>query len=262
MKILVFIKQVPATMAVEMDSETGALKRTGHKGKLNPFDLFAIEAALELRTRFGGTITTVSMGPMAAKDSLLETIYMGIDDAYLVSDPAFAGSDVLATSRALSQAVKTIGNFDLIICGKQTTDGDTAQVGAEIAQLLGIPHMNNVVSIEKIESSKIVLTSETEESRMLLEMPLPCLICVDKEVNTPRLPSFLRKKQYEDREIKVLSLKDFKESDEMLYGFNGSPTKVVRTFEPDEVKVNERIEGSSDEVAKRLFLALREEKLV
>ena len=262
MRVLTLIKQVPATTSVEMDKEKGTLMRAGAKGKLNPFDLFAIETALELKARFSGEVITLSMGPIAAVDSLREAIYMGVDEAFLISDAHFAGSDVLATSRTLAEGVKYIGDYDLIICGKQTTDGDTAQVGAETAEWLGIPHMNNVVSKDSLLKKEIIVTVETEEEISTVKMPLPCLICVDKDINSPRLPSYLRKKKYKDKEIKVLTLVDFSITDPHLYGSDGSPTQVVKIFEPDNTSKSERIEGTPEDVSMRLVTALREERLV
>ena len=262
MRIISFIKQVPASTSLEMDKETGVLKRGKEKGKLNPYDLFAIETAIDLAASYNGTVTVLTMGPLAAEESLREAIYMGADDAYLVSDIAFAGSDVLATSKTLSEAVKVIGDFDIIICGKQTTDGDTAQVGAETAAWLNIPHMSNVIKIESITEEGITLISETEEELTTVFMPLPCLISTDKDINTPRLPSYRRKKQYIDKEIKVLTLKDLQNSDPNLYGLTGSATKVVRIFEPEVITKSERLEGDSDYLATRIISILREEKYI
>jgi len=146
MNILVCIKQVPGTAKVEIDPVTGVMRRDTADAKLNPYDLYAVEEALALAEATGGTVTALSMGPPQAREALLEAVYMGAGRAALVSDRRFAGSDVLATAYVLSQAASRLG-FDLIICGKQTTDGDTAQVGAEMAEFLDIPHAANVLSI-------------------------------------------------------------------------------------------------------------------
>ncbi|MCJ7688761.1 MAG: electron transfer flavoprotein subunit beta/FixA family protein, partial [Clostridiaceae bacterium] len=155
MEILVCIKQVPGTSNVEVDPVTGVLKRDGIDSKMNPFDLFALETALKIKEQEGGVIKVITMGPPQAKDVIREAYMMGADEGALVSDRKFAGADVLATSYTLSQGVKKMGGFDLILCGKQTTDGDTAQVGPEMAEYLGIPHIANVLKIEEIKEKSV-----------------------------------------------------------------------------------------------------------
>ena len=166
MKIAVCIKQVPGTTQVEVDPVTGTLKRDGVESKLNPYDLYALETALRLKEQLGAEITALTMGPPQAEEILREAYMMGVDDAVLVSDRKFAGADVLATSYAISQALRAAGPFDLIICGRQTSDGDTAQVGAELAEFLGIPHVANVIRIEGANraglQSAVVLTGLTD----------------------------------------------------------------------------------------------------
>ena len=262
MRIAVFVKQVPAGMAVETDAVTGVLKRGGVKGKLNPFDLFAIEFAIGVRDMAGGSVTAVSMGPFAAGESLLEAVYMGADDACLVSDAAFAGSDVLATSKTLAGAVEALGGFDLIVCGKQTTDGDTAQIGPQVAEWLRRPHMTGVVSVVGVDLKSITVGVKTEELTQTVYMPLPCVVCVDKDINTPRLPSFLRKRGYSRDMIKTIGLGDLYDSDGENYGLNSSPTRVVRMFEPEAEIKSERIESDAVSAAARLLEVLREERIV
>ena len=173
MKIIVCIKQVPGTTNVALDPETGTMKRDGTRGRLNPFDLFAIEQALQLRESYGGTVTVLSMGPTQAETSLKEALYMGADDAYLICDKAMIGSDVLATSRAISQAIQYIGNPDLVLCGKQTIDGDTAQVGPEVAEMLDIPHLTNVVCFEKYDDCRFGFRARRKY--ISIEIAFPCL---------------------------------------------------------------------------------------
>ena len=157
MKIIVCIKQVPGTTAVEVDEKSGVLKRDGVESKMNPYDLYAIEQALLLKEQYGGTVDVISMGPGQARAVLKEAIYMGADRAFLVSDRRFGGADVVATSYTLSQGIEKAGNYDLIICGKQTTDGDTAQVGPEMAEFMGIKHIANVLNVlEKREDSLLI----------------------------------------------------------------------------------------------------------
>jgi len=155
--VITCIKQVPGTTEVEIDDETGNLKRDGIESKMNMYDLFSIEAALSLTEKYGGSVRVLSMGPPQAGSVLREALYMGADTGTLVSDRRFAGSDVLATAYTLSQAVMCLGDYDLILCGKQTTDGDTAQVGAELAEFLGIPHASAVISIEPDNKNKVTV---------------------------------------------------------------------------------------------------------
>ncbi|MDR3602471.1 MAG: electron transfer flavoprotein subunit beta/FixA family protein, partial [Desulfosporosinus sp.] len=151
MEILVCIKQVPGISKIEVDPITGVLKRDGVDSKMNPYDLYAIETALRIKEQVGGTVKVISMGPPQAQDVIKEAYMMGADEGALVSDRKFAGADVLATAYTISQGVRKMGNFDLILCGKQTTDGDTAQVGPEMAEYLGIPHIANVLKIIELK---------------------------------------------------------------------------------------------------------------
>ena len=181
MNIIVCIKQVPGTTQVDIDPETGVLKRDGISAKMNPYDLYALETALQLKKEKGATVTVISMGPLQAKAVIREAYMMGADAGYLLSDSKFAGSDVLATSYALASGIEKIGDFDLIICGKQTTDGDTAQVGPAIAEHLKIPHVTWVSKIESVEEKSIVVEQNMEDSFEVVRLPFPCLISVEKK---------------------------------------------------------------------------------
>lgn len=263
MKILVCIKQVPGTSNVQVDPITGVLIRDGVESKMNPYDLFALETALRLKEELGGTVTTLSMGPPQTKDILYESFYMGADDGALLSDRKFGGADVLATSYALSQGVKKLGDFDLILCGKQTTDGDTAQVGPEMAEFLGIPHVTNVGKIIDIQDSHIKLEMNMEKSVEVQSVPFPCLLTVDKDIYTPRLPSYKRRLELEgEKEIKVMSLKDMYDTDESHYGLNGSATQVERIFPPERNTDHEIHNGSAEEVAHALYHVLADRKFI
>lgn len=262
MRIAICIKQVPGTTAVEVDPVTGTLKRDGVESKLNPCDLYALETALRLKESCGAHLTTVTMGPPQAQSILKEAFMMGVDDAILVSDRKFGGSDVLSTSYTLSQALKVSGPFDLVICGRQTTDGDTAQVGSELAELMGIPHAANVVAVACDSEKSITAAAIFPGSRMEFKMALPALIAVDESIAEPRLPSYKLKLATADREIKVLSLKDFPDSDESRYGQAGSPTRVVRVFPPEHNTTQERWEGSGKENALRLADFLEQGKFL
>lgn len=262
MRIIVCIKQVPGTNNVLLDPETGTMLRSSAKGKLNPFDLFAIEQALALRACFGGSVTALAMGPAQAESSLREALYMGADEAYLLCDRALIGSDVLATSHALSQAILRIGMPDLILCGKQTTDGDTAQVGPEIAEMLGIAHVANVTQIEAHSGGALHVTAALEGCDCQYRLETPFLACMEKDANTPRLPSYRRKKEMEAQSVQLLSLSDLMDTDPAHYGMQGSPTRVVRVFAPEHKETRRFLEGSAQAMAEAMLGILKEEKIV
>ncbi|MBM6838681.1 electron transfer flavoprotein subunit beta/FixA family protein, partial [Clostridium saudiense] len=176
MNILVCIKQVPGTTKVEVDPITGVLKRDGVDSKMNPYDLYALETGLKIKENNGGTISVLTMGPPQAEEIIKEAYSMGVDNGVLLSDRKFAGADVLATSYTLSQGVKSIGDFDLIICGKQTTDGDTAQVGPEMAEYLNIPHVANVRKIIEVKKDCIEVEMDMPDTVEIVEIKLPALI--------------------------------------------------------------------------------------
>ena len=262
MRIIVCIKQVPGTNNVLLDPETGTMLRSSAKGKLNPFDLFAIEQALALRACFGGSVTALAMGPAQAESSLREALYMGADKAYLLCDRALIGSDVLATSHALSQAILRIGMPDLILCGKQTTDGDTAQVGPEIAEMLGIAHVANVTQIEAHSSGALHVTAALEGCDCQYRLEMPFLACMEKDANTPRLPSYRRKKEMEAQSVQLLPLSNLMDADPAHYGMQGSPTRVVRVFAPEHKETRRFLEGSAQAMAEAMLGILKEEKIV
>lgn len=262
MKILVCIKQVPGTTKVEVDEKTGALKRDGVDSKMNPYDLYALEAALRIKEKKGGRVSVLSMGPPQAKAVIKEAYAMGADYGVLLSDRKFAGADVLATSYTLSQGVKKMGQFDLIICGKQTTDGDTAQVGPEMAECLNIPHASNVRKIIEIDADSITVEMDMPETLETVKILFPCLITVDKDIFQPRLPSYRKKIATADKEIVTYTLDNLEDRDERKYGLSGSPTQVERIFLP-EVNSNKEIWiGDEAGLAARLADKLKELKFV
>lgn len=261
MNIVVCIKQVPGTSNVAVDPVTGTLKRDGVESKLNPYDLFALELGISLKERFGGTVTAISMGPPQAKAVLLEAVYMGADSGILLSDRKFAGADVLATSYTIVGGVKTL-DFDLILCGKQTTDGDTAQVGPEMAEFLGLEHAANVIEVCEATEKTITVKANLENSVQTQQMNLPCLICTDKDMNTPRLPSFKRRLETDESCIRVLSLADFTDKDVAHYGLNGSPTHVEKIFPPERNVDKKIFEASGSELAENIFSVLLDKKFI
>ena len=262
MDIIVCIKQVPGTTQVDIDEKTGVLKREGIDAKLNPYDLFAIETALKLKEEHGGTIKAITMGPAQAETILREAYAMGVDEGAMLSDRAFAGSDVLATSYALSGGIKKLGQFDLIICGKQTTDGDTAQVGPEIGEYLDIPHVANVIEIIHIEDNVIRVAMDMSDSVEIQDIPFPCLITVDKDIFVPRLPSYKKRLSSAQREVAVFTLQDLEDKNPLHYGLKGSPTQVERVFPPQSTTEKISVEGSGEEIADFLFHKLKELKFI
>lgn len=262
MDILICIKQVPGTNKVEVDPVTGVLKRDGVDSKMNPYDLYALETAVKINESVGGAIKVISMGPPQAKEVIKEAFTMGAHDGMLLSDRKFAGADVLATSYTISQGVRKMGNTDLIICGKQTTDGDTAQVGPEMAEYLGIPHIANVRKIVEVKDKSIVVEMDMPETLEIVEVKFPCLITVEKDIFQPRLPSYRKKLETVDKEIGMISLKDFEDQNEKRYGLNGSPTQVERIFPPDVNTDREMWNGSPSELTVKIANKLTSLKFV
>lgn len=260
MEILVCIKQVPGSNKVEVDPVTGVLKRTGADAKMNPYDLFALEAGLRLREKYGGSVSVLTMGPPQAKAIIYEAFAMGADKGGLITDRKFGGADVLATSYTLSQGVRKFGKFDLIICGLQTTDGDTAQVGPELSEALGIPCVCNVRAIDEVADNHIVVDMEMSEDVEKIKVPFPCLITVQKDIYEPRLPSYKKQKATANREIDCYTLNDMADKNPNHYGLNGSPTKVQRIFPPKSDKVQETWTGSAEDLSERICDALRKMK--
>ena len=261
MDIFVCIKQVPSTNKVQVDEKTGVLKRSGIQSKMNPYDLYALETAFRLKALHGGTVTVGTMGPPQAQAIIREAYMMGADDGYVFSDRRLGGADVLATSYTLSQAIQSVGDFDLILCGKQTTDGDTAQVGAEIAEFLGIPHAANVQSVE-IADGYAAVRVNMEQSVLLQRLPMPCLLCTEGEINTPRLPSYRRKKQTPDDAVSVSTLADFDDQDETHYGLTGSPTQVEKIFPPEKNQSKQMLSGDGEVLAGQIADILRRGKFI
>lgn len=257
MKIAVCIKQVPDTTEIRIDPVKKTLIRTGVPSIMNPFDVNAVEAALELKDRYGGEVTVISMGPGQAKAILREAIAMGADHAYLVTDRAFGGSDTYATSYILSQTLRKFGPFDIILGGKQAIDGDTGQTAPSIAEHLGAARLTYVLDL-KVEGDKVIAHRQIEEGSQVTESKMPVLCTVTKETNVPRYPT-LRRKLYSLRcDIPEVTLADMPEGFETgKIGLNGSPTRVKYTFTPERSNQCEKVEGStSTEIAQNLIAKL------
>ena len=262
MKIIVCMKQVPAGTNVEIDPETGAMKRMSGETRTNPYDLFALETALLLKEKMGGTVTVLTMGPAQAEEMMRDAYTMGADEAVILSDRKFAGADVLATSYALKQGIEVIGGADLILCGRQTTDGDTAQVGPAIAEHMGIPHAAWVSEIVNVREDAICVKQDLASVTQVSELPFPCLITVDKDICVPRLPSYRLMRETEERPVRILSFKYMPDQGLSRYGLIGSPTAVERMFAPPETQKQVYLEGNADEKTEQLFSVLTEEKII
>lgn len=262
MKILVCVKQVPGSSNVEVDPVTGVLKRSGIPSKCNPYDLYAIETALTLAERFGGSVESLTMGPPQAGAVIKETICMGSESGTVLTDRKFAGADVLATAYTISQGIRKCGEYDLILCGKQTTDGDTAQVGAEVAEYLGIPNVSNVLSVEDQKDGKLYLTAGLDDKVVSMTVTLPCLISVDGDINTPRLPSYKIRKTLTEDAVKFLTFADFDDQNPDHYGLSGSATQVERIFPPEKTAQKQTLTGDSDTQAQALYALLLDKKIL
>lgn len=262
MKILVCVKQVPGSNNVEVDPVTGVLKRSGVQSKMNPYDLYGIETALSLAEQYGGTVESITMGPPQAKAVIEETVCMGAIGGTVLTDRKFAGADVLATAYTLSQGIRKMGDFDLIFCGKQTTDGDTAQVGAEVAEYLGLPNVSNVLSVDDIRDGKVFVTASLDEQIVKMSVTMPCLLSVDGDINSPRLPSYKIKKTLKEDTVHFLTFSDFADQNADHYGLHGSATQVERIFPPEKNAQKTSIAGTADEQADALADLLFDRKLV
>jgi len=261
MNIIVCVKQVPDTLEVSVDKETNTLIREGVDSVINPFDLYAVEEALCLKEQYGGMVTILSMGPPQAVDILRHGLSLGAERAILLSDIGFAGADTLATSYTLARAVKRIGHFDLIICGRQAVDGDTAHVGPSLAEKLGVPHISCVIKIHEVTNEYMVAGRMTEDSIEKVKLLLPGLITVCKGINEPRFPSMKWKIKAAMSEIGVWSAHDIG-ADENKIGLKGSPTRVVKMTTPKHHRAGQMLEGSVDEQVMDLVSKLRQAEIL
>lgn len=263
MKIVVCVKQVPETADVKINPQTNTLIREGVASVTNPFDEFAIEEGLRTKEKYGGEVHVISMGPPQAMEVLKNALAVGADKAYLLSDPAFAGADTLATAYTLAKAIEKIGAVDLVICGKQAIDGDTAQVGPGIATRLGIPQLTYVCKVREIDLSqkRIVVERMLENGKEVVESRLPALITVVKDINEPRLPSLLGIKKAAKAQIPTWTVNDLG-VEENRVGLKGSPTWVVKVFTPEARGGGEILKGELAEVVPLLVDKLMESKFI
>lgn len=263
MNIIVCLKQVPDTTEVRIDPKTGTLIRDGVPSIINPDDRNALEEALELRDEHGGKVTVVSMGPPQAEVALKEAIAMGADEAILLTDRAFAGSDTWATSTAVAAGVKHVGDYDIIFCGRQAIDGDTAQVGPQIAEHLGVPQITYVKDV-KIEGNKVIAHRALEDGHYVVECEMPVLLTAISELNEPRYPSIsgIVNAHKDDVKIQVLSAEEAGADFDNI-GLKNSPTNVNRSFTPEGRQgTGEIFEGSFEDSVKELIVRLKKDHYI
>lgn len=251
MKILVCIKQVPDTADVKIDPRTNTLVREGVRAIVNPFDLYAVEEALRLRERHGGTVTALTMGPPQAEAALREVLALGVDEAILLSDRAFAGSDTWATSLALAAAIRRLGGADLLLFGKQAADGDTAQVGPGVAAHLDLPQITYVRRVVEVEPGAVTAERLLENGCETIRSSLPCVLTVVKEINDPRLPSLAGVLRARRASVTCWRASDLGVEPAKL-GLEGSPTRVVRIFPPAVRPGGRRLTGDPAAMAAEL----------
>ena len=261
MNIVVCLKQVPDTTSVKIDPQTNTLIRQGIKNTVNPFDTYALEEGVRTKERYGGKVTAISMGPPQAEEVVREAISTGADEAILLSDSAFAGADTWATAYTLAKAIKRIKEYDLIICGRQTVDGDTGQVGPELAEMLRIPFGSYISKIEKIDSGHIHIQRMAEGGHEVIEMPLPAVITVVKGINTPRLPSLRGMMKAKSAIVPVWTAQELG-VDKNSVGSAGSFTKVVKIFFPQRTRRCEILQGDTETQLECLVNKLRDAKVI
>ncbi|AFA48355.1 caffeyl-CoA reductase-Etf complex subunit CarD [Acetobacterium woodii] len=262
MRILVCAKQVPDTNEVKIDPKTGTMIREGVPSILNPDDANALEAALVIKDENPGTeVIVMTMGPPQASEMLRECLAMGADEAYLLSDRAFGGADTWATSATLAAGIKKVKKVDLVLAGRQAIDGDTAQVGSQIAQRLKMPVVTYVEDI-KIEDKKAIVHRQMEDGYEVIEVQLPCLLTCVKELNDPRYMSVGGIMDAYEQPITIWNHEDIGLSPEAC-GLNASPTQVFRSFSPPAKGGGEMITGTTvNEVAGSLVSKLKEKHII
>ncbi|MDP7422982.1 MAG: electron transfer flavoprotein subunit beta/FixA family protein [bacterium] len=260
MRIVVPVKQVPDTTDVRIDASKGTLVREGVPSILNPDDKHALEEALRLKETAGGEVIVISMGPPQAEEVLREALAMGADRAILLSDQAFAGADTLATAYTLSRALRHLGQFDLIMCGLQAIDGDTAQVGPQLAEFLDIPQVTYARKIE-LDKGKLTVERRVEQGVEVLECQLPALVTAIAELNDPRFPRVSGVLEAFQKDVEVWG-SDTLETEDIRIGLIGSPTRVVKTFSPQRPEHTEPVKGPPKELANRVVAALKERNVL
>ena len=248
LKIVVLVKQVPATDHVKMDEETGTMIRDGVASEVNSLDLYAIEEAVRIKEKLGDgvEITVISMGPKKAVEAVKSAIALGCDKGYVLNDKKFAGSDTWSTAYALSAGIKSlVGDFDMVLCGERATDGETGQVGPEVGAYLDIPVLTYVSKIEQIHEGKLIAQRAIEGGHERVETRMPVLVSVVKEINDPRMPNFKGKMKAKNAEIPLVTAEDI-HADETKLGLKGSPTRVVKIFRPRVTRKGRVVSAKDD----------------
>ena len=259
MNIVVCLKQVPDTTVVKIDQKTGTLIREGVPSIINPEDKHALEAALCLKESHGGKITVISMGPLQAKDALREALCMGADEAILITDRAFGGADTLATSRTIASAIRNL-DYDVIFGGRQAIDGDTAQVGPEIAEHLEIPQVTYVQDV-KVESDGLLVNRALEDGYEIIKVKTPVLLTAIAELNHPRYMNVGRIFATKDKEITVFTANDL-DIDASQIGLKGSPTKVKKSMTKEAKGAGEVVKESAPEAVSYVLGKLKEKHYI
>jgi len=260
MNIIVCIKQVPDTTIVKIDPKTNTLIREGVPSIINPEDKNALEQALVFKEEFGAHVTVISMGPPQAKNALREALAMGADEAILLTDRAFGGADTLATSRTLAGAIKAIGNYDIILAGRQAIDGDTAQVAPELAEHLGIPQVTYVQDV-KVEGDHLLVNRALEDGYEIIKVKMPVVLTAIKELNVPRYMDVRRIFATSDDDIKIITSADL-DIDKSQLGLSGSPTKVVKSMTKEAKGQGEVVNLPVQEAARYLLRKLKEKHYI
>ena len=260
MNIIVCIKQVPNVQDIRIHPETGNLIREGVPSIVNPDDKHAIEAALALNEKHSGEVTVITMGPRQAEEAIRETFAMGVEKGILLSDKAFGGADTLATSYALHKAIQKIGDYDLILCGRQAMDSSTAQVPPQIAELLGIPQLTYAKEID-INGSTVRIKRVIESGYEVVEAKMPALVTVMPQINEPRVASMNAIMAAYEKEIVVWKLSDI-DADRDRVGLRGSPTRIRKAFTPQANKTGEILSGTPEEMVSQLVMKLLEKHII
>jgi electron transfer flavoprotein beta subunit len=258
MRIAVLVKQVPDTDEVKIDEIKGVLVREGTGAIINPLDLHALESALSLKRLKGASVSVFTMGPKQADVALREALALGADDAFLLSDPVFAGSDTWSTARVLASALGAFGSYDLVIAGEKATDGETGQVGPEVAVMLGIP-FSTYVSSFRLDDGAVTLVRTVEEGSEAQRIPLPCLLTVLRDINEPAMPTLagkMRARRSDIREIDAAAINIEPSS----VGLAGSPTRVVKIFRPKVTRRTEHFEGENIDAGIGRFIEVLKER--
>lgn len=265
MDIFILIKQVPETSNVKINEETGTMIREGVESIINPLDLYSIEVGIQLKEKYGGKVTVITLGPPKAEKALKEAIAMGCDEGILISGKEFSGSDTLATSYALSEAIKKIGNYDLILAGERATDGDTGQVGPGVASFLDLPLGTYISKIVETTDKEIIVERLVESGYETLQLQLPAVMTVVKEISFPRLPTLRGKQKAKKIEIPVWSKENMQFNMSKL-GLKGSPTRVVKISHPKVTRNGTVLKAKDDEsineAVDKLLVFMRSKEII